>query len=139
MGVTADAYAGAAPDDATRLFDVTRLFDAKELLHGNQDRSAQEFPENQRKSLRGALGQFVELVAAGRTALSQIDILGAMRLNKEELRKQFDDSYLPNDRTNNHDLRLHHKTEGAFEDSIRAFPAIVREEKPKGLRLRFDR
>jgi hypothetical protein len=135
--------------------------------------------------------QFVELMAGGRTALSKIEILGAMQLYREELQKQLvagrtvktptgsfymsasgsmetlDDSYLPNDQTNNHEVRLHHKTEGAFEDSIRASLAIVREEKPKlgipnplevlaagedsglirsggmvrikGLRLRFDR
>ena len=135
--------------------------------------------------------QFVELMAGGRTALSKIEILGAMQLYREELQKQLlagrtvkvptgsfymsasgsmetlDDSYLPNDQTNNHDVRLHHKNEGAFEDSIRASLAIVREEKPKlgipnplevlaagedsglikaggmvrikGLRLRFDR
>ena len=83
--------------------------------------------------------QTVELMERGRTSLSKIEILGAMRLYKEELRKQLDDSYLPNDQTNNHDVRLHHKTEGAFEDSIRASLAILRDEKPKGLRLRFDR
>ena len=32
--------------------------------------------------------QFVELMAGGRTALSKIEILGAMQLYKEELQKQ---------------------------------------------------
>ncbi len=94
-------------------------------------------------------------MAAGRTALSQIEILGAMRLYKEELQKQLaegrtvktptgsfymsasgsmesiDESYLPNDQTNNHEVRLHHKPESDFENAIRASLAIVREEKPK--------
>jgi len=99
--------------------------------------------------------RFVEIMAAGRTALSQIEILGAMRLYKEELQKQLadgktvktptgsfymgasgsmeslDESYLPNDQTNNHEVRLHHKPESDFEDSIRASLMIVREERPK--------
>jgi|GEM_PF-6865349 hypothetical protein len=34
-------------------------------------------------------------------------------------------------KTKNHELRLHHKPESAFEDSIRASLIIVREERPK--------
>lgn len=134
--------------------------------------------------------RFVEIMAAGRTALSQIEILGAMQLYKEELQKQLaegktvktptgsfymsaagsmesiDESYLPNDQTNNHAVRLHHKRDSAFENSILLGLKIVREERPnlaipslravlaagevaglirsggmvqiKGLRLRFD-
>jgi DNA-binding domain/Domain of unknown function (DUF4469) with IG-like fold len=134
--------------------------------------------------------RFVEIMAAGRTALSQVEILGAMRLYKEELQKlladgktvktptgsffmsaagsmeSLDESYLPKDQTNNHEVRLHHKPESSFEASILADLTIVREERPnlsipnlrvvlaagegsglikaggmvqiKGLRLRFD-
>src|SRR5208283_1062476 len=76
------------------------------------------------------------------------------------------ESYLPKDQTKNHEVRLHHKPESAFEDSILLDLTIVREERPnlaipslravmaagedsglirasgmvqvKGLRLRFD-
>jgi hypothetical protein len=134
--------------------------------------------------------RFVEIMAAGRTTLSQTDIRAAMQLFKEELQKQLaegktvktptgsfymsaagsmeslDESYLPKDQTKNHEVRLHHKPEGAFEDSILLDLTIVREERPnlaipslravtaagedsglirasgmiqvKGLRLRFD-
>ena len=98
--------------------------------------------------------RFVEIMAAGRTALSQIEILGAMQLYKEELQKQLaegktvktptgsfymsaagsmesiDESYLPNDQTNNHAVRLHHKPDSAFENSILLGLKIVREERP---------
>lgn len=134
--------------------------------------------------------RFISLMAKGRTTLTQTDIVAAMQLYKEELQKQLaegktvktptgsfymsaagsmdsiDESYLPKDQTNNHQVRLHHKPESAFEDSILADLTIVREERPnfgvpsllavsaagedsgliraggmvqvKGLRLRFD-
>jgi hypothetical protein len=134
--------------------------------------------------------RFVEIMAAGRTTLTQTDIVAAMQLFKEELQKQLaegktvktptgsfylcaagsmgslDESYLPKSQTNNHEVRLHHKPEKAFEDSIIGALKIVREERPdlsipslrtvlaagddsgaigaggmiqiKGLRLRFD-
>jgi hypothetical protein len=41
-----------------------------------------------------------------------------------------DESYLPEDQTNNHEVRLHHKTEKDFEQSIIAGLRIVREERP---------
>jgi len=133
---------------------------------------------------------FIEIMAAGRTTLSQIDILAAMQLFKEELQRQLvegktvktpigsfymsaagsmaslDEPYLPKDLTNNHELRLHHRAERAFEESIADAIEISREERPnlsvpnlcavlaagevsglirpggmvriKGLRLRFD-
>ena len=136
--------------------------------------------------------RFIEIMAAGRTTLSKTDIMAAMQLYKEELQKQLvegktiktptgsfylsaagsmnslDESYLPKDTTNNHEVRLHHKPERVFEDSIIGPLKILREERPdlsvpslravlaageedagtirvggtiqiKGLRLRFDR
>jgi hypothetical protein len=135
--------------------------------------------------------KFVEIMANGRTTLSQIDILAVMQLYKEEIRKQLiegktvktptgsfflsaagsmdslDESFLPNDQTKNHEVRLHHRPEKSFEASILDELQIVREERPdlsvpiirtvaaagkkdsgtirsggmvqiKGLRLRFD-
>jgi hypothetical protein len=135
--------------------------------------------------------RLVEIMAKSRTTLSQTDIKAAMQLYKEELQKQLaegktvktptgsfylcaagsmdsiDESYLPKDQTNNHEVRLHHKPEKVFEDSILDELKIVREERPdfsspsviaveaagegttgairsggivriKGLRLRFD-
>jgi hypothetical protein len=133
---------------------------------------------------------FIEIMGAGRTTLSQTDIVAAMQLYKEELQKllaegktvktptgsfymcasgsmeSLDESYQPNGQSNNHEVRLHHRPEGDFEDSILADLTIVREERPdlsvpnlravlaagegtglikaggmvqiKGLRLRFD-
>jgi len=135
--------------------------------------------------------RFIEIMAKGRTTLTQTDIVAAMQLYKEELQKQLaegktvktptgtfflsaagsmeslDESYLPNTQTNNHEVRLHHRPEKSFEDSILSELTIVREERPdlsvpciravlaageedssairaggtvqiKGLRLRFD-
>jgi hypothetical protein len=135
--------------------------------------------------------RLIEIMAKGRTTLTMTDIMAAMQLYKEEMQKQLaegktvktptgsfflsaagsmeslDESYLPNDQTNNHEVRLHHKPDKAFEDSILGELKIVREERPdfsipslravlaageddagsihaggmvqiKGLRLRFD-
>ena len=45
--------------------------------------------------------RFVEIMAAGRTARSQIEILGA-----SDSMASLDESYLPNGQTNNHEVRL---------------------------------
>jgi hypothetical protein len=135
--------------------------------------------------------KLVEIMANGRTTLSQIDILAVMQLYKEEIKKQLaegktvktptgsfflsaagsmdslDESFLPNDLTKNHEVRLHHRPEKNFEVSILDELQVVREERPdlsvpiirsvaaageenpetirpsgmvqiKGLRLRFD-
>ena len=136
-------------------------------------------------------GKLIEIMAKGRTTLSQIDILAVMQLYKEEVQRQLaegktvktptgsffpsaagsmdslDESYLPRDQTNNHEVRLHHRPEKRFEKLILDELKIVREEHPdlsipslrsivavceedsgtirpggivriKGLRLRFD-
>jgi hypothetical protein len=135
--------------------------------------------------------KLIEIMAKGRTTISQIDIIAVMQLYKEELQKQLaegktvktptgsfflcaagsldspGESYLPKDRTNNHEIRLHHRPEKRFENLILDELETVREERPdlsvpslrsvaaaceedsgtirsgglvriKGLRLRFD-
>lgn len=97
--------------------------------------------------------RLVDIMARGRTTLSKTDILGAMQLYKEELAKQLeegktvktptgsfflcasgrmnapDEAFLPNDQATSHEVRLHHRPEKAFEDSILAQLEIVREQK----------
>jgi hypothetical protein len=137
------------------------------------------------------LDRLVELMAKGRTTLTKTDILAAMQLYREELQRQLaegktvktptgafylcaggsmaaiDDPFLPEDKGNNHGVRLHHRPDHAFEEGVLADLVIVREERPdlsapvlrtvqsageeypgtlrpggillvKGLRLRFD-
>jgi len=98
--------------------------------------------------------RFVDIMAESRTTVSRADIVAVMQVYKEELRKQLfegrmvktptgsfylsaagtmaglDDSYLPKDKTNNHAVRLHHRPEGLFEESILADLEISREERP---------
>ena len=98
--------------------------------------------------------RFLEIMSKGRTTLSQTDLAAAMQLYKEELQKQLsegktvktptgsfylsaggsldsvDEAYLPDVQTNNHEVRLHHKTEKDFEQSVLAELRIVREEGP---------
>lgn len=97
---------------------------------------------------------FVDFMAKGRTTLTKTDILAAMQLYKEELQRQLaegktvktptgsfflcaggtmenlDESFLPWDKTNNHEIRLHHKPERSFEAAIKEGLKTVREEKP---------
>lgn len=98
--------------------------------------------------------KLVEIMAKGRTTLSQIDIVAVMQLYKEEVQRQLaegktvktptgsfflsaagsmdslDESFLPNDQTKNHEVRLHHRPEKSFEASILDELQIVREERP---------
>jgi hypothetical protein len=98
--------------------------------------------------------RFLDIMAKGRTTLSRTDILATMQLYKEELQKQLsegktvktptgsfylcaagslesiDESYVPDDQTNNHEVRLHHKVERDFEQAILTDLRIVREERP---------
>ena len=98
--------------------------------------------------------RFVDLMAKGRTTLTKTDILAAMQLYKEELIRQLaegktvktptgsfylcaagslgsiDEAFTPADRTNNHEVRLHHRADRAFEDSALDGLKIVREERP---------
>src|SRR5208283_6057091 len=84
--------------------------------------------------------RFVEIMASGRTTLSQTDILAAMQLYKEELQRQLIEGktvktptgsfymsargsmsslfepFLPQDKTKNHAVRLHHRPERVFEE-----------------------
>ena len=86
--------------------------------------------------------RFVDSMAEGRMTLSRIDILAAMQLFKEELQKQLaegktvktpigsfymsaagsmlslDEPYLPKEKVEHHELRLHHRPGRAFERSI---------------------
>jgi hypothetical protein len=132
----------------------------------------------------------LDIMAAGRTTLSRTDIIATMQLYKEEVQKllcegktvktptgsffmnasgtmeSLDDSFLPNDSDKNHEVRVRHKAEKDFENSVIAALKIEREERPdfqapvvysvavageeganlrsgavvqiKGLRLRFD-
>ena len=135
--------------------------------------------------------KLIDNMAKGRTTLTKTDILAAMQLYREELQKQLsegktvktptgafslcaagtmeslDESFLPRDLSKNHDVRLHHRPEKEFEESVLADLEIIREERPdfsapslrailasgsetpgaicpgdivsvKGLRLRFD-
>ena len=135
--------------------------------------------------------KLIDLMAKGRTTLTKTDIVAAMQLFREELQEQLaegktvktptgafflcaggsmnslDEAFLPKDQANNHEVRLHHRPDRAFEDEILAELEIVREERPdlasprlksvqsagaedpntirpggvvqlKGLRLRFD-
>lgn len=135
--------------------------------------------------------RFVDIMAKGRTTLTKTDILAVMQLYREELQNQLsegrtvktptgsfflsasgsmesvDESFLPRDQENNHEVRLHHRPEKSFEDAVVAGLKVVRAEKPdlsspkvtvvqsagadpsaaihaggmiqvKGLRLRFD-
>lgn len=98
--------------------------------------------------------QFVDFMAKGRTTLTKTDIVAAMQLYKEELQRQLaegktvktptgsfflcaggtmenlDESFLPWDKANNHEIRLHHKPERSFETAIKEGLKTVREEKP---------
>jgi hypothetical protein len=97
--------------------------------------------------------KLVDLMAKGRTTLTKTDILGALQLYKEELQRQLaegktvktptgsfylcaagslssmDEAFSPKDQGNNHEVRLHHRAEKAFEDEILAELEIVREER----------
>jgi len=98
--------------------------------------------------------RFVEIMAKGRTTLTKTDILATMQLYKEELQKllaegmtvktptgafylsakgcmeALDESFLPQDQANNHDVRLHHRVDLDLEEAIKAELKIVREERP---------
>jgi hypothetical protein len=97
--------------------------------------------------------RLIEIMAKGRTTLSKTDILAAMQLYKEELQRQLaegttvktptgsfylsasgsmdslDESFLPRDQGNNHEVRLHHRPDRALEEEIIAELRIVREER----------
>lgn len=98
--------------------------------------------------------RFVDIMSQGRTTLSRTDILAAMQLYKEELRKQLaegktvktptgsfylsasgsmeapDGAFLPKSDESNHEVRLHHRPDKDFERSLLAGLAISREERP---------
>jgi hypothetical protein len=97
--------------------------------------------------------KFVAIMAQGRTTLSKTEILACMQLYMEELEKQLvegrtvktptgsfflcaagslesvDDAFLPRDPSSGHEVRLHHRPERSFEESILSRLEIVREEK----------
>ena len=97
--------------------------------------------------------KFVDIMAQGRTTLSKTEILGAMQLYMEELEKQLvegrtvktptgsfflcaagslesvDEAFLPKDQASGHEVRLHHRMDRSFEQSILSHLEIVREEK----------
>ena len=97
--------------------------------------------------------RLLEIMSKGRTTLSKTDILATMQLYKEELQRQLaegktvktptgsfflcasgsmdslDESFLPKDEGNNHEVRLHHRPDRTLEEEINAKLRIVREER----------
>jgi len=95
---------------------------------------------------------FVAEMADGRTTLSQRDIIAAIQLAKEKLVRSLaqgasiklpfgtfflcasgtmsslEDSFLPSDASNDHELRVHFRPSSDFEDQIRAAVRVVRVE-----------
>lgn len=136
--------------------------------------------------------EFIDVMARGRTTLTRTEVTGAMQLFKEELLRllaegkavktptgtfyfsasgslaSLDASFVPDSQGTNHDVRLHHKVDKAFENAAKLELSIDRDERPdfsvpvlntiaiagdlpagtplrpsdtaevKGLRLRFD-
>lgn len=98
--------------------------------------------------------RLIDTMAKGRTTLTKTDILAAMQLYREEMQRllaegrtvktptgsfylcaagslgSLEEAFLPKDQGNNHEVRLHHRTERSFEDEILGDLRIVREERP---------
>lgn len=98
--------------------------------------------------------RLIDIMAGGRTTLSKPDIGASMQLFSEELERllaegrtvktligsfypcasgtmqSLDESFLPRDAGNNHEVRIHFRPERSFEEAVRLDLRIVREEKP---------
>lgn len=95
---------------------------------------------------------FAEVMAKGRTALSKIEIIGAMQLFMEEISKLLADGkavktpvglfylcaggsmdspqedFLPSDKSTNHDLRIHFRPEVGFEKQVAESAQLIRSD-----------